>query len=193
MPSSAQAQAPAGLCWFYSQLVRPADQPTDQNSTFWSQFDFLVKSKAVSLDAQTLEIFSDLNPIGHGAILSYFSHLAFWMSIFQAYYILEIIDEYSVSLVRPYKYLPFLTLSVIRLLTLFILWLQTLTLLVSGLSYPIFATLPSEWVFLPTLAQAPALTGLRWLYFTMLHVSPCLRWRVRSKYKVWIGSHVFHN
>ena len=23
--------------------------------------------------------------------------------------------------------------------------------------------------------------------------SPCLRWRVRSKYKVWIGAHVFHN
>ena len=67
LPSSAQALAPAGLCWFYSQLIRPAGRPTsrpaDQNSTFWSEFDFPVKSKVVSLDAQASEISSDLNPI----------------------------------------------------------------------------------------------------------------------------------
>ena len=53
LANSAQAQAPAGLCWFYYQLVRPAgrpaDRPADQNSTFWCQFDFPVKSKVVSL------------------------------------------------------------------------------------------------------------------------------------------------
>ena len=34
LPSSAQAPAQARLCWFYSQLLRPAGRPADQNSTF---------------------------------------------------------------------------------------------------------------------------------------------------------------
>ena len=55
LPSSAPVQAPAGLCWFYYQLLRPADRPTGrptlQNSTLWSELDFPVKSKVVSLDS----------------------------------------------------------------------------------------------------------------------------------------------
>ena len=60
LPSSAQAQAPARLCWFYSQLLRPAGRPAvrpaDQNSTLQSELDFPVKSKVVRINGKTLEI-----------------------------------------------------------------------------------------------------------------------------------------
>ena len=48
--------------------VQPADRPADQNSTFWSELDFSVKSKVVSLDVQTPKLSSYLNPINQGAI-----------------------------------------------------------------------------------------------------------------------------
>ena len=82
LPSSALALAWAGLCWFYSKLIRPATntptQPATQNSTFWSELDLTVKSKVVSLDVLTLELPSDLNPVSHRGYLTLFqppSHL----------------------------------------------------------------------------------------------------------------------
>ena len=58
LPSSALALASAGLCWFYTQLIRPATHPATQppshpatrNSTFWSESGFPVKSKVVRLN-----------------------------------------------------------------------------------------------------------------------------------------------
>ena len=74
-PQSRPSWAVAGFNSSFS--VRQAGWPADpiQNSTFWSESDFTVKSKVVSLDGWTLEISSDLNPIGQGGYLTLFEQI----------------------------------------------------------------------------------------------------------------------
>jgi len=59
-----QSQLQLGWSWFYTQLLHPAIR----NSTFQAYYDLDLKSKVVYLNDETLEISSDLNPIGDGAI-----------------------------------------------------------------------------------------------------------------------------
>ena len=46
--------------------------------------DLDLKCRVVSLDKYTLKIFSDLNSIGHGGLLTIFYPLDIWASTFQA-------------------------------------------------------------------------------------------------------------
>lgn len=66
-----QAQPQSQLNWALagsipSFSVHPAGRPTLRNSIFQADYGLDLKSKVVYLNGDTLQIFIDLNPIGHG-------------------------------------------------------------------------------------------------------------------------------
>ena len=67
-----KSQFELGCSWFYSQLLRWSGKPAGRNSTFQAKFGLDLKSKVVYLNDETLEIFLDLNPIGHVGHLTLF-------------------------------------------------------------------------------------------------------------------------
>ena len=54
--------------WAEAGSIHSFSHPAIRNSTFQAYYDLDLKSKVVYLNDETLEISSDLNPIGDGAI-----------------------------------------------------------------------------------------------------------------------------
>ena len=71
-PSSNWAEAGSIVSFSVRQAGRPAGQQAIRNSTFQAKYGLDLKSKVVYLNDETLEIFLDLNPIGHGGHLTLF-------------------------------------------------------------------------------------------------------------------------